>query len=258
MVIKTEVGRIIWHDLLTNAVTEARHFYAELLGWKYQIEHASNFAWKPGEAAEYPLIMANGEAHGGFVNSAQNMLSHWIAYVRVEDVDTATAKAKMLGATIDREPFDTLGVGRSAVIRDPQGAIICLHVPTHSFPAPRGTFLWEELITEDVQSAERFYGELFGWQANDIDTDQIGRCTLFKCADGVDVAGVVKRSLSTANSAIWIPYLATNDIDVTVARARAIGASVYTEKASIPHLGQLAILADPTGAIFGLLGVMKK
>lgn len=60
----SNVGRIVWHDLKTNEVDKTKDFYANLLGWQYHIEQASVFAWRPGEEADYPLIMANDEAHG--------------------------------------------------------------------------------------------------------------------------------------------------------------------------------------------------
>lgn len=254
MSIKTTIDHVVWHDLLTNDVTRATHFYAELLGWTYQIEHTLDFVWQAGEA-DYPLILANGEAHGGFVDSGQNVPAHWVAYVTVAEVDAVTAKAKALGATVNREPFDTSGVGRIAVLQDPQGAVICPYVPTHHFPFPKGTFLWDELITEEVKTATRFYRQLFAWQIDDIDKEPMGSYTFFKGADSSDVAGTVKRSLSRLASATWLPYLATDDISSTVAKAKKLGASVYAEKTNIPNMGQSAILADPTGAIFGLLAL---
>ncbi len=256
MSIKAEVGRVIWHDLLTQDVTKARHFYADLLGWKYQIEHASNFVWKPGEA-EYPLILANDEAHGGFFAPGQNFLSRWIAYVMVQDVDAVTAKAKSLGGTIVREPFDTPGVGRSSVIQDLQGAVICPTFPTHSFPAPSGTFLWDELITDDVESAKLFYCDLFGWRFHDLDVTGTGRYAVLKSIDNTDAVGVTNQSFSTVGFAVWMPYLATDDVDAAIANAKALGASVCEEATYMPSGERKAILAAPTGAVFGLLAASK-
>ena len=243
---------LIWHDLLTQDVAKARHFYANLLGWKYQTEHASNFVWRHGEA-EYPLILANGEAHGGLVNPGQNVIYRWIAYVMVQDVDSVTVKAKNLGSTIIREPFDTPGVGRSSVIQDVQGAVICPTFPTHTFPIPSGTFLWDELITDDIESAKRFYCDLFGWKCHDIDVTQIGRYTVLKSIDNADAGGVTNQSFCTLGFTVWIPYLATEDVDIAIANAKALGASVCEEATYMPNGERKAILADPTGAIFGLM-----
>ncbi len=253
MSVKAEVSRVIWHDLLTQDVTKVRHFYADLLGWKYQIEHASNFVWKPGEAADYPLILADGEAHGGVVDSGQSTLSGWIAYVMVKDVDAITARAKSLGATIVREPFDTPGVGRSSVIQDLQGAVICPNFPTYNFPAPSGTFLWDELITDDVESAKLFYGDLFGWRFYDIDITQTGSYAVLQSPDNAGAVGATNQSFGAVGLAIWVPYFATDDVDATIANAKALGASVCEEETYMPSGERKAILADPTGALFGLL-----
>ena len=253
---KDGIGHVVWHDLLTNTVPKATRFYADLLGWEYQIEHASDFAWKPGEA-NYPLILANETAHGGVVDLGMETLSQWVAYVLVEDVDAVAAKAKGLGATLIREPFDTPGVGRSAVIRDSQGAIICPHVSTHNFPPPRGMFLWDELITTDVELSKRFYSALFGWSTKDIARDRISDYTIFQGADGSNVAGAMKRSFDAASLAGWVPYLAIDDIDSIVAKAKTLGSRVYVDATHAPYLGQIAVLADPTDAIFGLLAPLE-
>lgn len=213
MNIKTEFGRVVWHDLMTLDVAKAERFYASLLGWAYHIEYASDFVWKPGEEADYPLLLA----HGGLIGAGHDIPSHWLTFVTVEDVDAATARAKRLGATIGREPFDTPGVGRASVIQDPQGAIICTHTPVQDFPLPSGLFLWDELMTNDVEHAKMFYGELFGWRASDVDMGELGPCTMFKRDDDTHAAGARKRSFD------------------------------------VPKTGRFAVLSDPPGAVFGLL-----
>lgn len=250
MSIKTKVGHVIWHDLLTHDVAETRCFYSNLLGWTYQIEYASDFVWTSGEA-EYPLILANGEAHGGFVDAGQDTPSCWIAYVMVKDVDAITARAKDLGATIEREPFDTPGVGRSSVIRDPQGAIICATAPTYNFPAPKGTFLWDELISNDVEAAKLFYCELFSWKPHDI--DQTGSNTILKCLDDTDVVGAIKQSCVALVRAAWVTYLATDDVGAAIAKAKGLGASLCMEGNGLSNVGRKAVLTDPAGVMFGLL-----
>lgn len=257
MTLKTNVGRVVWHDLMTNDVPKAMHFYAELFGWTYQIEHSSDFVWKSGEG-DYPLIFANGEAHGGLVEIKKDLPSHWVAYVEVENVDAVTANAKTIGATISRNPFDVPGVGRSAVIRDPQGAIICPFMPTHNLPPPSGTFLWNELITDDVAASVIFYTKLFGWKAKDGNVEQMKGYTVFKSADEVDsITGAMHHSFAKGRSAAWVPYLSTKLIDETFAKAIALGAKVQIEVTDVPNEGRFAILKDPTGAEFALFTPIK-
>lgn len=249
--IQTEVGHIVWHDLLTNNVDRAQRFYAELLGWEYRIEHASDFVWQPGEA-DYPLIIANGEAHAGIVSMGTDVLSHWVAYVIVDIVDAVVKKAMTLGGTIHRTPFNVPGVGRSAMLQDPQGASICPYLPAHSYPPPEGTFLWDELITDQIESAKIFYQQLFGWQTYDIDS-----YTVLQCANGHSIAGAIKQQWSISRPSVWVPYLATEDIDVAIAQAKHLGAKIHVKKTMRPNVGHVALLTDPVGALFGLLALKK-
>ena len=250
---KAKVGHIIWHDLLTQNVAQAKHFYAGLLNWNYQIEHASDFVWKPGEA-EYPLIFVNGEAHGGFVDFEPAHRSGWTAYVMVQNTDAVTAKAKSLGLRILREPFDTPGVGRSSLIQDPQGALFCPTCPTHTFPAPSGTFLWDELITDDVESTTLLYCDLFGWRFQKNDMTQTGGDAVLKRTDSTNHIQITNQFFGAVGFAAWIPYLATSDIDTTIVTAKQLGASVCKEDIFSPGSGtKKAILKDPVGAMFGLL-----
>ena len=53
-----------------------------------------------------------------------------------------------------------------------------------------GTFLWNELLTDDQAVACRFYSELFGWQRHEVDAGPLGTYTLFQ-HDGEDVAGMM-------------------------------------------------------------------
>lgn len=251
MTSQTQIGRVVWHDLLTNDVENSKLFYAELLGWDYHVEHTENFAWNSGEA-DYPLIIVNGEAHGGLVDPGRKVSPHWLAYVMVEDVDDVVAKARTIGADIDREAFDIPGVGRAAVIRDALGATICPYVPAHDFPPPTGTFLWDELVTENLEHANRFYADLFDWRPNEVDIGRQGCYTVFKRGHQVDAAGVTTQSFHDSGSATWVTYLATQDIDTTVAKAGILGAKVLVAVTDAAFIGRVAVLADPTGAVFGL------
>jgi predicted enzyme related to lactoylglutathione lyase len=55
--------------------------------------------------------------------------SAWVAYVNVDDIGAATAKAKSLGATILREVTEVPNAGSFSIIVDPTGAILGLWQP---------------------------------------------------------------------------------------------------------------------------------
>jgi predicted enzyme related to lactoylglutathione lyase len=52
--------------------------------------------------------------------------SQWGVYFHVADCDAAVAKARDLGATVRYGPFSAPGVGRMAMLADPQGATFSL------------------------------------------------------------------------------------------------------------------------------------
>lgn len=222
-----KLGQIVWHDLMTGDVSEAKQFYADLFDWTYVIEHATDFVWTQGEA-DYPLIMANDEAHGGYVSVGDSEQPRWLAFVTVDNVDETTRYAKNLAAKIVREPFDIPGVGRCSVIEDPQGAQICPFVPSHDYPPPSGVFVQEHLLTPDIEASKQFYRDLFDWW-NDGDES------------GVSVSAYTEGSQTPA---AWTPCLGTKNTKAMIEKATSLGAiRIHTEQ-------QAMMLKDPTGAQF--------
>jgi uncharacterized protein len=238
--VQTRVGEFIWHDLVTTDVEQAKRFYTELLGWEIE-------TWKPGEV-DYSMIKANGQQHGGFGALQGDGRSHWIGHVFVEDLDRAVAAAQREGGALRGEPDGHPEVGSWATIVDPEGAEISAFKPSYESPAPAGVFLWDELHAQDVDRAKSFYGSVFGWTAEDMDMGEGGAYTLFKKGDGESAAGLFKPS----GPSQWVPYLAADDVDATFAKANELGAQTFVEPMEVETVGRFAVLADPTGATFGL------
>ena len=251
-------GTIVWHDLLTDRVDRARRFYADLFGWQYLVEHASDFAWRPGQPADYPLIISGQVAHGGFVDADIQVSPGWLAYVAVNDVADAAERARTLGARVEREPFDVPGVGRSALIRDPWGARICAFSQTHHFPSPSGVFVWDQLMTSESAAALLFYQELFGWRTARATSDRGDEYGLFNSDNAARVA-VVKQSsengVSSDHQAQWISCMAVDDLDRSIVQATELGAALVQTSDRLRGTGRFAILKDPVDAHFGLVQV---
>jgi predicted enzyme related to lactoylglutathione lyase len=239
---ETTVGQFVWHDHGSSDVERAKSFYGELLGWQIEL-------WKPGEM-DYPMITVNGSMHGGFGPAPEGVPPHWLGHVRVEDVDATAKRAEQAGGSVLMGPMDIPEVGRMAVIRDPQGAVLSAFQAAGDMPAVGGVFVWDELTTTDVEGAKRFYGELFAWTANDMPMGEAGTYTLFKSGER-DVAGCMASRGGEAPPH-WLVYLATGDVDASTAKARDLGATVYVEPTDIPDMGRFSVVQDPTGAVFGL------
>ena len=66
----------------------------------------------------------------------EGMPPHWNVYFQVDDVDATTAQAGELGGKVVAPPFDVAGVGRIAVIADPQGGMFnVLQPPPENQPS---------------------------------------------------------------------------------------------------------------------------
>lgn len=109
---------------------------------------------------------------------------------------------------------------------------------------------WVDLETSDVEGAKRFYGGLFGWTATDIPTDQESPYTMFT-KGGKQVAGGGPPSQPEVPPH-WNTHINVDSVDDTVAKATAAGGSVIMPPMDVMDQGRMAILADPTGAMFGL------
>jgi predicted enzyme related to lactoylglutathione lyase len=114
-------GTLCWADLSTPDAKGATDFYAGLFGWQ--------IAADPKDPSGY-LHIKNGEQFIGGIPPATHRPPgappHWMAYFQVDDVDATASKAKGMGAKLCLEPMSMEGVGRLAVIGDPQGATFAI------------------------------------------------------------------------------------------------------------------------------------
>src|SRR5437588_12641647 len=104
-------------ELQTNDPGSARKFYTSLFGWKLQDV--------PIPGGTYTMIDVGGGTGGGMMkHPVPGAPSAWLAYVVVDDIVAATAKAKSLGATVMKDVTEVMGAGSFSIIIDPPGAAL--------------------------------------------------------------------------------------------------------------------------------------
>jgi predicted enzyme related to lactoylglutathione lyase len=114
-----------------------------------------------------------------------------------------------------------------------------------------GHFYWNELMTRDVEGAKSFYGTTVGWQ---FDGMPMEGDTYWVCKDGDQAVGGIMDMNRPDFEGIpphWFAYLAVDDVDARVERAKAAGAELLRPMFEVPGVGRIAILKDPTGAVLG-------
>jgi len=121
MGVTADPGSFCWADLNTPDQARAKTFYEGLFGWKLKAGQ--------GEESGY-LHIVNGENYIGGVPPARhrnpNAPPHWLLYFAVADVDETFRKAEGMQARVLLPPMDFEGVGRVAMLADPQGAVFAL------------------------------------------------------------------------------------------------------------------------------------
>jgi hypothetical protein len=109
-------------------------------------------------------------------------------------------------------------------------------------------FAWRELMTDDVDGARRFYGELFRWTWEGEDMGP-GGTYWHAWRDGRQVAGLMQKPPSPPMPSSWSSYVLVDDVDAASGRCAAAGGLVLRPPADIPGVGRFAVLADPWGAV---------
>jgi len=244
-------GRFVWADLMTTDVEVSKKFYFELFPtWKSDPVDM-------GPAGIYHRFSLEGRHAGGMMalDKSHCLESHWVPYATVASVDEATAKVAALGGKVLVPPTDIPNVGRFSMIADGQGAALSPmslreEPPEQSGPLPEGTFCWHELITTDPAAATTFYTSLFGWSHAEVPTGR-GPYHLFRRGER-DAAGMLPMPPDATGQPAWTVFVYTSDIEASVAKVRELGGKVFKEPQAMPGVGQLAIVADPLGAMFAV------
>lgn len=116
-----------------------------------------------------------------------------------------------------------------------------------------GKVIWADLVTPDIASAKRFYGELFGWSFNDIHSaDSQYSVALL---DGRPVGGLFQRALRSGeqHQPAWLTFISVRDVSEAERSILAHGGKVLAPPRIYADRGRQAVFADPQGAVFAVL-----
>ena len=114
-----------------------------------------------------------------------------------------------------------------------------------------GTFCWFELGTTDQANAKNFYSSVFGWTVADMPMGPNEYYTMFKLSGGDAAAGYTMRAEERATvPPHWNLYVAVASADDTARRAAELGGKVIDPPFDVMTFGRMAVIQDPTGAVF--------
>ena len=110
-----------------------------------------------------------------------------------------------------------------------------------------GAFSWNELITNDVASAKKFYAEAFGWEFKDEEME--GMTYTVVSAGGNQIGGIMHIPPDAGEMPpVWGAYVTVNDVDETARKVEAAGGKIHVPPRDIPGVGRFCVIQDPQGA----------
>jgi len=258
-----QTGVPCWVDTLQPDLQGALDFYGHLLGWDF----VGPGPMPGGGGGRYFVARFRGREVAGIGSQPPGgpATPTWDTYIQVASADATAEKVKSAGGKIVMAPFDVLPAGRTAVLADPMGATFRAWEARERKGAQLvdepGTWSMSALNTDDLQSAERFYGKLFGWK-----TTAAGKVMLWRL-EGY-VGGLPEQQMPRDVVAMMVPFTDdqagkgtpsrwrvtfwVHDADSTADEAVRRHGTIITPAFDLPGFAgfRQAVLADPAGAVF--------
>lgn len=248
-------GTPIWYELLSRDADASRTFYEAVIGW--------TVGPRPEGDMDYRMIdTAAGETVGGLMHLSEQMVQGgatptWLFYIGVDDVDATVDQITKAGGSVHLPAFDMPGVGRMAMVADPQGNPFYVmrgesDEPSRSWERMgMGKCNWHELATTDQAAGNAFYAEVFGWTYPDKMEmpGDLGDYVFVANGSGEVMGATMKAGDQPPG---WLFYFRAPDIDAAAAKVSAGGGTVLSGPMEVPGGDRVIVARDPHGAAFGV------
>jgi predicted enzyme related to lactoylglutathione lyase len=113
---------------------------------------------------------------------------------------------------------------------------------------PISRFCWNELATNDVSKAKKFYSEVLGWEFREIKSDDM-TYTIIRSKDK-EFGGMWQISQENEEDVPphWMAYILVTNIKDILEKAKTRGATEIKGVTHVGDMGSFAVITDPTGA----------
>jgi len=252
---KHDPGRFCWVDLSTLDLDRARRFYTRVFDWG-TIEVDSKGGPEYLMFAQDEMIVA-GLSELDQELKSQGVPSTWNHYVCVEDADDCAARVTELGGRMVVPVMQVLSAGRLGFLQDPTGGALGIWEPGDhpgfELVTEANSVCWHELATRDLETASRFFEDLFGWNTIDNPIAPAGYRTIRSGED--DLGGILQMTEEWGEMPPhWTVYFAVEDTDQSAETIQEAGGKVHFGPFDTP-IGRLAVCADDQGAHFHIIAL---
>ena len=150
--------------------------------------------------------------------------------------------------------------GTQAIFLDPEGAELgVLHSSAGDpgeYAADNGDWTWAQLFARDPAAESRFYASVAGWEV--LPDTRGDRPNVFVLASGgysrASVAPLPQRPNAQPG---WLLFVRVADVKASAAKAISLGGRVLVAPSDTPTEYWRAVIADPTGAVIGLVQLQE-
>jgi predicted enzyme related to lactoylglutathione lyase len=247
------VGKVVWADLVTPDLGAAERFYGGLFGWTFQTIHTGK--------SDYAVALANGRPVGGVfqktIPAGEHRQSAWLTFIAVRDVDSAKRAALAHGAKVVSDSRNYPSRGRQAVLSDPEGAVFAILASSSGdvpdFLAASGEWIWSSLLARNPDAEAAFYQQVFAYDVFDLASDDGLEHVILSSDDFARASVNAMPGDPARRHAHWLNFIRVDNTVDMVAKVTASGGRVLVETHVDRHGGQVAVVADPAGAPFGLM-----
>ncbi len=111
-------------------------------------------------------------------------------------------------------------------------------------------FSYIELHSQAPEQAKEFYQSMFGWKMTDQEVPGFGTYT--GIAPPAGPGGGLMKAQDTQQPSTWVVYVNVEDLAAATAKVWSLGGKVLRERVPVGEHGTMAVVADPSGAVFNL------
>jgi uncharacterized protein len=249
----------IWYELVTNDLDKAVDFYRKIAGWDIKDSGTPHM--------RYMLFSKDGKDVGGMMTweaaGATGMPPQWMGHIHTATLDKELEAVKADGGTIIKPAQDIPGVGRFAVVHDPQKVKYLLFEPARREAPPRldqmavGNVGWHELLTEDAAKAFEYYSKHYGWQKDHAhDMGPMGIYQTFRTDKPLYTGGMMNLGGPGMPPGIpphWQYYFIVEEIEAAQKRVQDAGGNVVLPPMDVPGGSRIMQAIDDQGGHFALM-----
>ena len=153
-------------------------------------------------------------------------------------------------------PGTDIPPGRFSVVTSPSGAALSLfhesdEATSENPPGGLGSIHWTELHSKDIDADLEWLKATFGFEIGEMPMPN-GATYYLLNVDGQPIGGAVAAMFEQVPS-MWLSWVEVDEVDGTLSRIDRLGGKAHSPAMDIEGVGRMAVVADSTGGVFGVI-----